>query len=285
MLGQVVLRSLAELRAWRAQIPLGESLGFVATMGALHEGHISLVRESVAKCRRTVVSIFVNPTQFAPGEDLDKYPRTLESDLAKLAPLGIDAVYAPSVDDLYPPEASTIVVETSLSKHLCGPFRPGHFRGVMTVVLTLFNQVRPDAAFFGQKDYQQCAVLRRMVRDLAVPVEMVVCPTVREPDGLAMSSRNAYLTPDARLLAPCIYESLVKVLALYQLGESSGSRLAAEGLAHLQSATQFEVEYYSVVHLNTLEPLECVGKAGAVVAVAARLEGTRLIDNVLLEAH
>lgn len=277
-----ILRSIAELRAWRRALPPGRSLGLVPTMGALHRGHMSLVDLSKARCDTTLVSIFVNPLQFGPNEDLAKYPRPIEADLALLEAAGVGALFLPGTSDLYPPGASTFVVEESVSAPLCGAFRPGHFRGVATVVLKLFNLSQPQFAFFGQKDAQQCAVIERMVRDLDVPVEIVRGPIVRESDGLALSSRNVYLAPPERAAAPKIYKSLKAAEAAYAAGERQAEKLAAAGRAVLASEPLFRVQYWEVRDPVSLEELERVGEGGALLAVAAHLGTTRLIDNLIV---
>jgi pantoate--beta-alanine ligase len=250
-------------------------------MGALHEGHLSLVRAARDACDRVVVSIFVNPTQFGPTEDLEKYPRTFEQDKVLLEGAGVDLLFAPNAEEIYPPGARTFVTVEDLSSRLDGLSRPGHFRGVTTVVAKLFNIVQPDAAFFGQKDAAQVAVLRRMVRDLNFPVEIVVCPTVREPDGLAMSSRNRYLSPQQRKSALALSRALHAMETAARAGEHRADILLAQGLRVLESEPGIRVDYLAAVHPDTLEPLENLA-AGGLLAVAAFVGNTRLIDNVLL---
>src|ERR1035441_5820762 len=218
----------------------GKTLGFVPTMGALHEGHLSLVRASKARCDVTAVSIFVNPLQFGPAEDLDKYPRTMERDTALLEQLGADLLFTPGVEEMYPPGAQTYVLVEGLSNKLDGASRPGHFRGVATVVAKLFEVVRPDFAFFGQKDAAQVAVLRKLVNDLDMDVEVVVCPIVREKDGLAMSSRNAYLTSEQRQQATVLYRSLLRVQAAVDHGERDSAQLIAIGTQVYETIVQAE---------------------------------------------
>jgi len=259
----------------------GNTIGFVPTMGALHEGHLSLVRAAKARSGYVVVSIFVNPTQFAPTEDLDKYPRPFEQDCELLRKEGVDLLFAPGPEVMYPEGATTFVTVEDLSSRLDGASRPGHFRGVATVVAKLFNIVRPDSAYFGQKDAAQVAVLRRMVRDLDIPVEMVVCPTVREPDGLAMSSRNRYLQQDERKSALVLSRALAEMEAAAHAGEHRSVQLLAAGLRVLEAEPGLRIDYLSIVQPDTLDPLENVA-AGALVAVAAWAGTTRLIDNVLL---
>lgn len=276
----IVLRTKAELRKWRLGLPAGTTVGFVPTMGALHEGHLSLVHQSRARCSVTIASIFVNPLQFGPNEDLAKYPRPFERDRGLLEKAGCDALYNPDVADLYIPDASTYVVEEKVSQPMCGEFRPGHFRGVATVVLKLFNRVQPDVAFFGQKDAQQCAVLERMVRDLDVPVTMVRGETVREADGLAMSSRNVYLSKENRACATQIYKSLQAARAAYDRGERRGAELARIGRETLSQVSDFKIQYWEARHPSSLELVETVGSEGVLFAVAAYLGTTRLIDNL-----
>jgi pantoate--beta-alanine ligase len=277
-----VLRTVAAVRAWRRALPGQQTIGFVPTMGALHAGHISLIGLAKARAAVTIASIFVNPLQFGPNEDLAKYPRPIEKDLALLEEAGIDAVFLPAVEELYAPGASTFVVEESVSGPLCGAMRPGHFRGVATVVLKLLNIVQPQLAVFGQKDAQQCAVIERTVRDLAVPVEIVRGPIVREADGLALSSRNIYLSPEDRAAAPLIYASLSAARAAFESGERDAARLAAIGRAVLAKEPRFGVEYWDIRDPESLAAIDTVGARGALLAVAARLDTTRLIDNIVL---
>jgi pantoate--beta-alanine ligase len=277
-----VLRTIAEVRAWRSALPAGETLGFVPTMGALHQGHISLMELARSRATVTIASIFVNPLQFGPQEDLAKYPRPFEKDLALLESAGVDAVFAPEVAELYPEGASTFVVEEAVSGPLCGAVRPGHFRGVTTVVLKLFNIVQPHLAVFGQKDAQQCAVIERMVRDLAVPVEIVRGPIIRETDGLALSSRNVYLSAEDRAVAPLIHRSLQAVKMAFEAGERDARTLAAIGRQVLEQEKRFQVQYWEVRGAEGLEAIDTVPAAGALLAVAAYLGSTRLIDNMVL---
>ncbi len=259
----------------------GKSAGLVPTMGALHEGHLSLVRAARAKCDVLVVSIFVNPTQFGPNEDLTKYPRPFTRDCELLRNEKVDFVFAPTVEEMYPPGAATFVNVQNLSDRLCGKSRPGHFRGVTTVVSKLFNIVSPDVAFFGQKDAAQVAVIRAMVRDLNFPVEIVAGPIVREPDGLAMSSRNAYLTPQQRNQALVLSRTLSRVRELYDLGERDSEHLIGAGKRTFEREPAARLDYLEIVHLDTLAPLED-SKSGALVAIAGVLGTTRLIDNIVL---
>ena len=265
----------------RAVARAGKRLGLVPTMGALHEGHLSLVRKSKSQCDLTVVSIFVNPLQFGPTEDFSKYPRTLERDAAILQELGVDWLFVPAVAEMYPQGAKTSVEVADLSARLDGGSRPGHFRGVSTVVCKLFEIVRPDRAFFGQKDAAQVAVLRKMVRDLDMDVEIVVCPLVREPDGLAMSSRNAYLNPGQRQQALVLSRSLNQVKSAIDGGERDAEKLAEIGIQAIASEPGARLDYFAIVDAETLEPVVTVSR-GTLVAVAAWVGTTRLIDNILV---
>jgi pantoate--beta-alanine ligase len=259
----------------------GKTLGFVPTMGALHEGHLSLARASRARCHVTAVSIFVNPLQFGPTEDLAKYPRTLNHDVAMLEELGVDLLFLPSVEEMYPAGAKTRVTVEGLSDKLDGASRPGHFVGVTTVVSKLFEIVRPDLAFFGQKDAAQVAVLRKMVRDLDMDVEMIVCPIAREKDGLAMSSRNAYLTPEQRQQALVLYRSLMRVQVAADRGEREADKLRQIGEQVIAEEPGARLDYFAVVDPETLEAVTDTTR-GALVAVAAYVGTTRLIDNIVL---
>jgi pantoate--beta-alanine ligase len=266
------------LRDLRAR---GFTIGLVPTMGALHEGHLSLVRAAKAACDAVVVSIFVNPTQFGPNEDFAKYPRAFEADCAALEREGVALIFAPSAEEMYSPGASAFVDVEGLSARLDGASRPGHFRGVATVVAKLFNIVGPDKAFFGQKDAAQLAVLRKMVRDLNFPLELVACAIVREPDGLAMSSRNRYLTPEQRGRALVLSRALREVERLAQSGVTSTQDLLAAGHAVLASVPEVRLDYLRIVNPDTLEDVHDISR-GALVAIAAFVVTTRLIDNVLL---
>jgi pantoate--beta-alanine ligase len=259
----------------------GERLGFVPTMGALHEGHLSLVRAARDRCEVVVASIFVNPTQFGLNEDLAKYPRAFERDRELLEKEGVELLFAPSVEEMYPAGAVSWVTVEGLSDRLDGRSRPGHFRGVTTVVAKLFHVVEPDVAFFGQKDAAQVAIIRRMVRDLKFPVEVVTCPIVREADGLAMSSRNAYLGRVQRGEAPVLYRALMRVKERWEAGERDAKRLVVVGCEEIAGESAVRLDYFEIVDPNSLDPVEKVGK-GAWVAVAAFVGATRLIDNIVL---
>jgi pantoate--beta-alanine ligase len=250
-------------------------------MGALHAGHISLVRAARAQSDVVIVSIFVNPLQFGPKEDFSKYPRTLERDCALLGEEKVDYVFAPSVEEMYPPGASTWVTVEGIIDRLDGRSRPGHFRGVATVVAKLFHIVQPDLAFFGQKDSAQAAIIQKMVRDLDFDVRIVVCPTVRESDGLAMSSRNAYLNPEQRKQATVLYRALMRVQALADRGEKNANELSAAGRKIIAAEHSVRLDYFEIVDPETLEPVADTSD-GALVAVAAYVGDTRLIDNVVL---
>lgn len=260
----------------------GKRLGFVPTMGALHAGHLSLVRAARAASGVVAASIFVNPTQFGPNEDLAKYPRSFERDCELLEQEGVELLFAPSVEEMYPARAVTWVTVEGLSDKLDGRSRPGHFRGVATVVAKLFNAVEPDAAFFGQKDAAQVAIIHRMVRDLNLPVEIVVCPIVRESDGLAMSSRNAYLDPAQRKQALVLHRSLLRAQQLAASGERDAAKLISAGREEFSREASVRLDYFEIVDPNTLDPVDDISQ-GALVAVAAFVGSTRLIDNILID--
>jgi pantoate--beta-alanine ligase len=261
----------------------GKTIGFVPTMGALHIGHISLIEAALKKCDFIVVSIFVNPTQFVPGEDFEKYPRPFEADLEVCKKAGVDAVFAPSPAQMYPEENITWVKVERLTEPLCGQFRPGHFRGVTTVCTKLFNIVASDIAFFGQKDAQQAIVIKRMVADLNMPLEIVICPTVREPNGLAVSSRNKYLTEQQKKDATNIYKSLQKCRSMIESGIKDASEIISEMTKLLQQIPSIEIEYISIVDADTLQNIKSVG-GKVLAAIAVRIGPARLIDNILVDA-
>jgi pantoate--beta-alanine ligase len=274
-----VVHTIAEARAVRRALP--GTWGFVPTMGYLHEGHLSLVRRARAENDRVAVSIFVNPTQFGPHEDYARYPRDLERDLRLLEPLGVDLVFVPSVEEMYPPGFQTWVIVEEVSRPLEGASRPGHFRGVATVVAKLFNILQPDRAYFGQKDAQQTVVIRRMVQDLNIPVEIVICPTVREPDGLAMSSRNTYLNPEERRAATALFRALQAAKARYEAGERDAERLREAMREVIRAEPLARIDYVSVAHPETLQELERV-EGPALLSLAVYIGTTRLIDNLML---
>jgi pantoate--beta-alanine ligase len=259
----------------------GKAIGLVPTMGALHEGHLSLVRVSAAECGFTVVSVFVNPTQFGPGEDLERYPRDLENDVTLVADAGADLVFAPTAGAMYPARYATYVEVERLTDGLCGARRPGHFRGVTTIVTKLFNICSPDVAYFGQKDAQQAVVIKRMARDLDIDVEVRVLATVREPDGLAMSSRNEYLSSEERLQATCLYRALQKAEELYTEGVRSADRIITEMTAVIEAERDTKIDYISAVDAEELLPVEEI-TAPTLVALAVFVGDTRLIDNTVL---
>ena len=259
-----------------------KTIGLVPTMGALHEGHLSLVREARRMCDVVVVSVFVNPTQFGPGEDFGRYPRDLTRDTTVLADYNVDYIFAPPVEEIYPKNFSTYVKVEGISEQLEGVARPGHFRGVATVLTVLFNIVRPDFAFFGQKDAQQALIVKRLVRDLAFDTEIVVLPTVREESGLALSSRNAYLDKDERRAATVLYRALKHAEAAYMNGERSAKRLAEAIRAEIEAEPRARLDYVSVTDAETMDKLDKLDDRSALVAVAAHIGGTRLIDNIVL---
>lgn len=262
---------------------LGKSVGLVPTMGALHVGHASLIEAAVKDCDFVVVSIFVNPTQFGPEEDLQNYPRPLEADLDICARAGVNMVFAPASEQMYPAENLAWVTVEKLTEPLCGRGRPGHFRGVTTVCTKLFNIVGPDIAYFGQKDAQQAIVIKRMVADLNMPLEIVVCPTVREPSGLAVSSRNQYLSDRQKEDAASIHKSLEECRRMIGGGAAKSEQIIAGMRAILQEVPSIEIEYVGIVDAETLKSVEKVsGKI--LVAVAVRIGSTRLIDNILVDA-
>jgi len=278
----LILTSAAEVTAISKEARrAGKSVGFVPTMGALHQGHLSLVRTARAQADVVIASVFVNPTQFGPTEDFSKYPRDAEKDSAMLAAEKCDHLFLPSVEEMYPPGGTTWVNVEGLSEKLDGRSRPGHFRGVTTVVSKLFNIVQPDFAFFGQKDAAQVAIVNKMVRDLNFEVRIVLCPIVREPDGLAMSSRNAYLNPEQRKQALVLYRALMRVQTLADRGESSSARLKVAGEQVMAEESAVKPDYFEIVNRDTLDPVADIS-GGALVAVAAYVGSTRLIDNILL---
>ena len=254
-------------------------VGFVPTMGNLHEGHLSLIRRMAVECDVSVVSIFVNPTQFGPDEDFDEYPRTPEADLMQCEDAGVDIVFLPESEMLYPHDHSTEILVRKLADRYCGAARPGHFTGVTLVVAKLLNIVHPDVAYFGQKDFQQFRVIERMVRDLDFPLNIVMSPTVREPDGLAMSSRNAYLDEDERKAAATIYLGLQALASAFAFGQESAETL--KGVARSELDETVQLEYLEVADAWSLEPKE-TATSGDVVLLAAKVGETRLIDNIIL---
>jgi pantoate--beta-alanine ligase len=277
-----IANTIAEIRAAVAALRAqGKTIGLVPTMGALHEGHLSLVRAARAACDAVVATIFVNPTQFGPTEDFSKYPRTFDADCQLLRGEGVDLLFAPAAEEMYPAGATTFIDVDEIQDRLDGHSRPGHFRGVATIVAKLFHIVAPNKAFFGQKDAAQVAVLRRMVRDLDFDLELVVCPIVREPDGLAMSSRNRYLSEEDRRRALILRRALHHIEEKIAIGETSVSELIRTGLGVLAEDPDARLDYLRIVDPETLEDLQEVER-GALIAVAAWIGSARLIDNVLI---
>ena len=276
----MIATSLDELRS--ARLLLDGTVGFVPTMGYLHEGHVSLARRARQECGGVIASIFVNPIQFGPTEDLSKYPRDLKRDLQLLEAAGVDLVWTPTNEEMYLPGFSTWVEVEGLTRPLEGAARPGHFRGVTTVVTKLFNAVQPQKAYFGQKDAQQAAVIRKMTRDLNFPIEIVVCPTVREPDGLAMSSRNSYLSPEERTAAPILFRALTTAKTAYENGERDADALRKTMSDVLASEPLANQQYVSCADYDTLEELTTVTDK-SLLSMAVFIGKTRLIDNFVLE--
>lgn len=278
-----IIRSVSEMQALAEELRAkGQLIGLVPTMGALHEGHLSLIRQAAERADAVVVSIFVNPTQFAPNEDFTKYPREFEADAAKCEAAGATHIFAPGNEDIYPKGFSTYITEEHVAKPLEGQSRPTHFRGVTTVVAKLFNICRPDLAIFGQKDAQQVAVIKKMVADLNFGVDIVVAETLREPDGLAMSSRNRYLTTTQRQEALAISKALFKARDMVAAGERRADRLVAEATHILGEYRRIRVIYVSLVNRDTMEPAREATPGHALLAIAAWVDEVRLIDNILL---
>ncbi|MFK4539797.1 pantoate--beta-alanine ligase [Bradyrhizobium ottawaense] len=275
------IKTVADLRHTLAQARrAGRRIGFVPTMGYLHDGHLELVAASRAQCEVTVVSIFVNPTQFGPNEDLSTYPRDFLRDEKLCRDAGVAILFAPDAQEVYPNQFETFIELAELAKPLCGAFRPGHFRGVATVVCKLFNMVQPDVAFFGQKDFQQCAVVRRMAIDLSLPIEIITVPTVREPDGLAMSSRNRYLSDEERRRALAISRGLLAAADEFRSGERDVEKLVAVAKGHLGVVDR--LQYLELVDGDTLTTAQSPLGRTAALCAAAYVGSTRLIDNVIL---
>ena len=278
-----LINTIDQMRAFRtATRHSGKRLSLVPTMGALHEGHLSLVRAAREKSDVVAASIFVNPTQFGPNEDFARYPRNLENDSKMLAREHVDVIFAPSVNDMYPAGAVTWVSVEGMSDRLCGKSRPGHFRGVTTVVAKLFHIIEPDVAFFGQKDAAQVAIIRRMVRDLNMPVQIEVGAIVREPDGLALSSRNAYLGPEERKSALVLHRSLQCAQNLFDSGERESAKLIAASKGEFAKEPAVCLDYFEIVDPDSLEAMSSISKR-ALIAVAAHVGNTRLIDNILVD--
>jgi pantoate--beta-alanine ligase len=279
------ITTVSEMKAFTAEArPRAKSLALVPTMGALHEGHLSLVRRAKTQCDVIVVSIFVNPTQFGPAEDFARYPRRPENDLELLRPLDVDVVFAPSSTEIYPAGFATFLDPGHLATVFEGAIRPGHFRGVATVVLKLLNIVRPDVAFFGQKDFQQVVVIRRLVKDLNLPVRIAVCPIVREADGLAKSSRNVYLKAEDRKAALVLSRSLKRTEEMVHAGEADAHKVLGEMRKTFDAEPRAQLDYAAIVNPVTLEPVTRV-MPGSVTLVAARFGSLRLIDNLIFGPH
>ena len=279
-----IIKSVSEMQSYADSLRAeGTTIGFVPTMGALHEGHLSLIRKSIEKTDKTILSIFVNPAQFSPSEDFGKYPRDFVRDEKLAEDLGVDIIFYPTEEAIYPDGYDTYIIVDGLSAQLEGKSRPSHFKGVTTVVNKLFNIVKPHFAFFGQKDAQQALIIKRMITDLNLDIVIVVCPTIREADGLAMSSRNSYLSPDSRKQAALIHRALKEAEFLHLNGEQSSEILIQKIMETLNSASLVKIDYLSIVNLETLLPVEST-KEGALVAVAVFFDKTRLIDNILLTA-
>ncbi len=278
-----IITTIPEAHAAAQNLRARGLLGLVPTMGALHAGHLSLIAAAKRDCTHVAASIFVNPLQFGPNEDFDRYPRTFEADCAQLERAGVDILFAPIAEAMTTKDAVTFVDVPGIADRLDGASRPGHFRGVATVVAKLFNIIQPQAAYFGQKDAAQVAVLRAMVRDLNCPSELIACPIIREPDGLALSSRNRYLSPEDRARATILYQSLLCAAKLHVAGIHRADSLTAKLREHLAADPALTIEYAAVVDPGTLLPLDDTSH-GALLAVAAKFGTTRLIDNLLLQS-
>lgn len=277
------ITAIAEMQQWAdAERAAGQRIGFVPTMGFLHEGHLSLVRQAKRTCSRTVVSVFVNPLQFGPNEDLERYPRDLERDSQLLAREGLDVLFLPSIAEMYPAGFQTSVVVDEVTRGLCGTSRPGHFRGVTTVVTKLFLAVKPHVAFFGEKDFQQLVTIRRMVRDLNFNVEIAAGPIVRESDGLAMSSRNVYLSPEERVAARALSRSLAVAREAVAQGERDAQRIATSVRAIIEAEPTARIDYVELVDAEDLHPVQTVEQP-TLLALAVFFGSTRLIDNCVLQ--
>ncbi len=278
-----VIKKLSEMQTRVSSIKKkNETIGFVPTMGALHEGHISLMRNARAGNDKLIVSIFVNPTQFDSRDDFKSYPRRLDKDIEVAESVNADIVFAPNAEELYEEESYTYVLQTKLTEPLCGKLRPGHFKGVTTIMTKLFNIIKPDRTYLGQKDYQQNIVIKRLVRDLNMTIDIKILPTVRDKDGLAFSSRNKHLNPQERSNALCIYNALLKAKTMYSSSIKDANKIIEEMTSIIKSEKCTEIDYVSIVNHNTLEDVSRInGKA--VAAVAVRIGDTRLIDNIILE--
>jgi len=278
-----IFHTISEARAFvRLARERRQVIGLVPTMGYLHEGHLELMRRAKSQCDVVIASIFVNPTQFGPNEDYEQYPRDLERDAAMAEEVGVAAIFNPSVEEMYPPNFSTYVEVEQLTDKLCGLSRPGHFRGVATVVTKLFNIIHPDYAYFGQKDAQQALVIKRMVRDLNMDLEVVIVPTVREPDGLALSSRNVYLNPDQRLAALSLYRSLEHARQLVAAGEREAAKIRQAVIDVIAAEPLAVIDYVELYTYPDLEPVQRL-EGATLLALAVKIGQTRLIDNTILE--
>lgn len=278
-----IFHTIAEIREFVRQARAkGHSIGFVPTMGYLHEGHLELMRRAREQCDTVVVSIFVNPTQFGPGEDLASYPRDLERDARMAEGVGADAIFNPGAEEIYPPGYCTYVDVERITEYLCGASRPGHFRGVATVVSKLFNIVKPDYAFFGQKDAQQVLIIKRMAADLNMEVEVVTVPTVRERDGLAMSSRNVYLEPEQRRAALVLSKSLNRAAEEVRAGERNAAKIRQLVIDMIKAEPLADIDYVEIYSHPDLEPVESI-EGQALLALAVRMGRARLIDNIILD--
>ncbi len=279
-----IIKSVSEMQSYADSLRTeGITIGFVPTMGALHEGHLSLIRKSIEKTDKTILSIFVNPAQFSPSEDFGKYPRDFVRDEKLAQDLGVDIIFYPTKEAIYPDGYDTYIIVDGLSAQLEGKSRPSHFKGVTTVVNKLFNIVKPHIAFFGQKDVQQALIIKRMITDLNLDIDIIICPTIREDDGLAMSSRNSYLSHDSRKQATLIHQALKEAELLHLNGEQNPEILIQKITETLNSASLAKIDYLSIVNLKTLLPVDSTNE-GALVAVAVFFDKTRLIDNILLTA-
>jgi pantoate--beta-alanine ligase len=277
-----IVESISAIQAYVAACrKRGLKVGFVPTMGAFHDGHLTLMREARRNNQAVIVSIFVNPIQFSAGEDYDRYPRRLDQDTKMAESEGVDVIFSPSVAEMYPKGFDTYVDQSDLPAKLCGAFRVGHFRGVMTIVSKLFNIVRPDVAYFGQKDYQQSLIIRRTATDLNLEVAVKVLPTVREDDGVAMSSRNAYLGPKQRKDATCLIQALRRAEDMVNNGESAATKVSAEMKRLIRKVKGTRVEYIAIVNSDTLEPVKEI-KGKTLIALAVRIGKARLIDNIIV---
>lgn len=278
-----IIRTINNLKKEIRQIKRkGLLIGFVPTMGALHEGHLSLMRQAQQETDIVIISIFVNPLQFGPKEDFKSYPRNLKSDARLARTAGVDIIFAPTVKEMYQSHFDTFVDMSQLTNKLCGKSRPGHFRGVMTVVTKLFNIVEPDIAYFGQKDYQQALIIKEMVRDLNMNLKIKILPTVREPDGLAMSSRNQYLTDSQHINANRLYQALLKARQLILDGENNCGKIHKTMVSIIRSIPQSKIDYIEIVDPETLEGLKKIKQLPILIALAVYLDKTRLIDNIII---